>query len=389
MKHSWNKLSCKIGMELGRKCLGKMALCLLVIVIIAPISSAMADKNKVKIMTRNLYLGADIFKVVSVAGSANPLAVPIAVTEVFQTMQQTNFVERAEAIADEVMQYNPHCIGLQEVSTVLMQSPGDFVLGNMEPNATNVVYDYLTILLSALEARGLNYQVAVTVTNADVELPMIAGMTPEGMPVFSDVRLVDHDVILVRDDVVASNPLAMNYTYNAAMTLPNGPTLEFTRGYVAVDVDVKGEGYRFVNTHLEVGGDPGSDYAMLQAAQMQELLTVLSYEAKPVILVGDLNSSPYAPVEQAYSQAIAAGYVDTWTLRKKQSDGYTCCFNEAVNDPEAELYERIDHIMMLTKEKEILKVRAKVLGDEQIDQTINGLWPSDHAGVIAKIKFVD
>jgi len=218
---------------------------------------------------------------------------------------------------------------------------------------------------------------------------MIAGMTPEGMPLFNDVRLVDHDVILVRSDVAASNPLAMNFTYNAEMTLPNGPTLKFTRGYVAVDVNVKGEDYRFVNTHLEVGGEPGSDYAMLQAAQMQELLTVLSYEAKPIILVGDLNSSPDAPAGQAYSQAMAAGYVDTWDLRKRQSEGYTCCFDETVNDADAELYERIDHIMMLPKDKEIIKVRAKVLGDEEIDQTVNGLWPSDHAGVVAKIKFLE
>lgn len=367
----------------------KMIVCLLTVAVIAPINSAMADKNNVKVMTRNLYLGADIFKVVSAAGSTNPLAVPMAVTDVFRTMQQTNFVERAEAIADEIMQYNPHCIGLQEVSTILMQSPGDFVLGNMEPNATTVVYDYLAILLSALEARGLNYQVAVAVTNADVELPMIAGMTPEGMPFFNDVRLVDHDVILVRDDVTASNPLAMNFTYNAEMSLPNGPTLKFTRGYVAVDVDVKGEDYRFVNTHLEVGGEPGSDYAMLQSAQMQEILMVLSSEAKPVILVGDLNSSPYAPAGQAYSQAVAAGYVDTWDLRKKPSEGFTCCFDEAVNNSETELYERIDHILILPKEKGIINVRTKVLGDEPIDQTANGLWPSDHAGVVAKITCLD
>lgn len=389
MKQNWTGCYCEIVTGLAKKNLITVIVCLLTLAVISPITPAMADKNQVKVMTRNLYLGADIFQVVGASESTNPMAVPLAVTNVFKTMQQTNFVERAEAIADEIMQYSPHCIGLQEVSTILMQSPGDFVLGNMAPNAETVVYDYLTILLSALESRGLNYQVAVTVTNADVELPMIAGVTPEGMPVFNDVRLVDHDVILVRSDIAASNPLAANFAYNAEMSLPNGPTLKFTRGYVAVDINVKGEDYRFVNTHLEVGGEPGSGYAMLQAAQMQELVAVLSNETKPVILVGDLNSSPYAPVGQAYSQAVAAGYVDTWELRKNQSEGFTCCFNETVNNPETDLYERIDHIFMLPKEKEILKVRTKVLGDEPIDQTANGLWPSDHAGVIAKIAFLE
>ena len=63
-------------------------------------------KNKVKVMTRNLYLGADIFKVLAAAQNPDPslggLGVPIAVAELFQTVQYTNFPERAEAIAREI-----------------------------------------------------------------------------------------------------------------------------------------------------------------------------------------------------------------------------------------------------------------------------------------------
>jgi hypothetical protein len=35
----------------------------------------------------------------------------------------------------------------------------------------------------------------------------------------------------------------------------------------------------------------------------------------------------------------------------------------------------------------IEKVKSDVVGDEVKDMTPNGLWPSDHAGVVAKIRF--
>ena len=33
------------------------------------------------------------------------------------------------------------------------------------------------------------------------------------------------------------------------------------------------------------------------------------------------------------------------------------------------------------------KAMAVTTGDEEIDMTSSGLWPSDHAGVIGRIKF--
>ena len=54
---------------------------------------------------------------------------PIAVAEIFQTMQYTNFAELAEAIADEIKTAKPDVIGLQEVETYFLQSPGDMAGG--------------------------------------------------------------------------------------------------------------------------------------------------------------------------------------------------------------------------------------------------------------------
>ena len=76
--------------------------------LIAPATTAKRrwTKEKVKVMTRNLYLGADIFKVLEAAQNPDPalggLDVPIAVAELFQTVQYTNFPERAQAIANEI-----------------------------------------------------------------------------------------------------------------------------------------------------------------------------------------------------------------------------------------------------------------------------------------------
>jgi hypothetical protein len=318
---------------------------------LASVASAGLLGDRVKVMTRNLYLGADIFKVLEAAQNPDPanqgLDVPIAVAQLFQTVQYTNFPERAEAIANEIWFHRPH-----------------------------------------------------------LELPMLTGFTPEGYPTFDDLRLVDHDVILVRGDVDAWNTTAAPYATNVSETI-GGVTLEFTRGWVAADVDVCGETYRFVSTHLEVRSDPQSPFRVVQAAQMQELLTILSYETKPLILVGDFNSSPddvpgtgyvpdgqggYIPVDYVppYMQAtMYAGYLDAWDLIFFPRDGFTSGFDELVSDPTAELTSRIDLVLLNPQDEAIKRVTAITTGDNAFNMTPSGLWPSDHAGVVARIVFDD
>jgi endonuclease/exonuclease/phosphatase family metal-dependent hydrolase len=363
---------------------------------VIPMAMARSHQTNVNVMSRNIYIGGDIFRVYEAATNpeAGPLEVPLAVAQLYEIIAYTNFAERAEAIAAEIRKNRPHLIGLQEVSTILRQSPGDFLLGNPQP-ATEILYDYLSILLAALKKRHLNYEVAVTNTNADVELPMLTGFTPKGDPVLDDLRLIDHDVILVRKDVKYRNTLAQNYTTN--VSIPMGDlSLEFTRGFTALDAHIKNGVYRFVNTHLEVAGGPDYAFSAVQAAQMHELLTLLADEKKPVILVGDLNSDPddgafqseiYGMIYPAYLQAILAGYLDIWTLQSKPAE-LTCCFNETVDDPYASLYERIDHILIHSIHGlKVEKSKVNATGDQVQDMTVNGLRPSDHAGLFGRIKF--
>lgn len=363
------------------------------------------DNDKIKVMSRNIYLGADIFPVIAVAEQQaqlppeqqNPIAIPMAVSEVFQTVQATNFPERAQALADEIERRRPHVIGLQEV-TQWFTGPADSLVGGTS-QATDVAYDYLEILMANLAARGLDYVVASSVDNADLELPMVTGTDETGYPTFLDVRLHDRDVVLVKNKahVSFSNEYSGNFGTNGTVNVA-GMDIEFTRGYNMIDVNVRGADYRFVNTHLEVGG--GEPYSSLQAIQMNELLQVITATTAPetpVILVGDFNSSPDdVPFESAfgigmlyppYLQAVGSGYSDIWMSKKKPKDGFTCCFAAAVSDEDAELTQRIDHIFIDAKGREVAKLKSKVLGGSNADMTdVSGLNPSDHAGVFGKIK---
>lgn len=375
-----------------------------VLMLIALPSSVFAGDPKIKTMTRNLYLGADTFKVVE-AAQTDPDSIPYAVADVYQTMLYTNFWERAEALADEIALFEPDVIGLQEVFTYYIQTPGDFIFGN-PVQANTVVIDFYSVLDAALQMRGMDYT-AFTVTNADIEMPM-ADLNAGPPYYLSDIRLVDHDVILVREDHVASNEYKGNYQYQLELDL-GGTSVAFTRGYIALDVNIKGDDFRFVNTHLEVRSAPGSVFRVFQAAQMEELLGTIDYlswlfDSKPVVMVGDFNSSsedvpgesyvpdgqggyvlmPYVP---PYMMAIDAGYKDSWLEQKKYGDGFTSGFDEYVSDPTAELTSRIDLIFLDPKDLEIDKVKARVVGNKVEDMTPSGFWPSDHAGVVAKVKF--
>ncbi len=327
--------------------------------------------DELRVITRNIYVGADIFRVVQAPDPATALAEIVAV---YNTVIQTDFPERAEALADEILATQPHLVGLQEVSLIRTQDPGDVLIGNPVP-ATDVEFDYLQLLLDALAVRGLDYEAVAVVENADVELPLF-GMTVR------DVRLTDRDVLLARSDVLIDNVVSANFSDNVSVDL-SGLQIDFLRGYTAVDAWIGARPYRVVNTHLEVGGPFGAAIQQLQAA---ELADIFADELLPVVMLGDFNASPVSPPEQAYGQLTAAGNVDIWPLFSALP-GFTCCFNETLDDPDAMLSSRIDLVLVRNATTPAATVNtAEVLGDELDDLTPSGLWPSDHAGVFASLS---
>jgi len=341
-----------------------------------------SNPGTLSVMTRNVYVGADVDKIMM---AEDPNQIPLLVTEVFQSVLATNFPERAEALAKEILIKQPHLIGLQEVSLFRLQSPGDAVVGGTMP-AEDVVMDYLDILLQTMGAMGLEYEVVAKVENVDVEMPMVVSPVPE----FDDIRLTDYDVILAKKGIKISNVVERNY--KAKVTIP-GLGLEIPRGYTAVTVKINGNKYRFVNTHLE-DADQGGPLLQIQLAQAAELLQRLENIKFPTILVGDFNSA--APSEPTYNLIMQTNrYKDAWLENSllDNLEGLTYGHDLDLQNSYQNFWKRIDYVFVRDgrfrgMNLKLSNVSAEVLGDEISDKTTpSGLWPSDHGGVAAELTF--
>jgi len=323
-----------------------------------------SDSQPLTVMTYNVYVGSSAEPLLSVE---NLFAVPGEVAKMYNNVIASDFPSRATAIAKSIKTYQPHVIGLQEISLVRRQSPSDFIPDN-PTLAEEVVMDYLQILIDALHSEGLNYEVAAQIENIDIEMPML---TENGI---DDIRLTDYDVILSRSDVEISNPTSTNYT-NALTIEMLG--LVIHRGYAAVDATVSGVTYRFVNTHLEAYTEVN------RVAQTQELIDILADETLPIILVGDFNTR--APNGTAYQMILDGGYDDLWQMDSEGS-GNTCCQDGDLLNEITDHTGRIDHIYVRNFGHSI-SVKTHTVGDKSTDRLNSGLWPSDHAGVVAEITF--
>ena len=321
------------------------------------------------VMTYNVYVGG---RTDALLATTDLSQIPVRVAEMHATVLASDFPGRAAAIARIVKGAQPHLIGLQEISLLRMQEPGDSQV-NPQPNAETVTLDFLEVLQAALLAEGMSYQVAGKVENFDIEMPML---TDTGLV---NVRLTDYDVILARSDVAVANP--MSVVYQAKLPIPH-IMRDVPRGYVAVDATVAGVTYRVVNTHLE-SVDLPTGLPQPRLEQAKELIANLSAETRPVILLGDFNTQ--APEGLAYQLLLEAGYRDVWQA-DSAGTGNTCCQAADLQNDESELYERIDQIFIKgVSLRQGAAIRTATVGDQAADRTPVGLWPSDHAGVVAHL----
>ncbi|HEY9485551.1 MAG TPA: hypothetical protein VIQ04_02825, partial [Nitrososphaeraceae archaeon] len=142
-------------------------------------------ENRLTLMTWNIYQGANQS---SIFTATTPSEFVTAVGSAYNRIQATNFIERAESIAEKIQEIRPDLIGLQEVILLRTQIPSD---GNATL-ATYISFDYLEILIDALTKRGLIYKPVVVRASTDIEVP---GVTSTGL---MDIRFTDRDVLLAR-----------------------------------------------------------------------------------------------------------------------------------------------------------------------------------------------
>jgi endonuclease/exonuclease/phosphatase family metal-dependent hydrolase len=352
----------------GKTTLKALAAVVAVAAVAIPVSQArQSDRTggdaEVTVMTRNMFLGTDLKPILQ---APNQAALFQAVAAGWTQVQSNDIPARAEAMSREIASDKPDLIGLQEAMVFQTDTPPD----GPATHAETTVYDFVQLLVDELAQRGLEYEAVSVFNGTDAELP-------SGFPPTQDVRLRDRVVVLVRRDghgrheLEVSNPRSGRYA--AALTVPTVAGLVTQpRGWASVDVTVQGQSLRFVTTHLDAFS------SQIRTAQATELAAIGGASPLPVVLVGDFNSGPGTDTG-AYNVLAASGFADAWT----EPDGLTCCHTVDLHNPDPTLTKRVD--LVLTKGTFETK-RIEIVGERPNDRTHEGLWPSDHAGLVAKLR---
>jgi len=346
-----------------------------------PSHDPLGGDREVSVMTRNLYFGTELDQATAALASGDPNAIVAAVSQTWANIVASNIPERADAIADEIKDARPLLIGLQEVALFRTGAPDSF-FGN-PTRAETVRFDFLDSLLTELSERGLHYQVVAVHNGFDAEA---TGFTAPG--VLEDIRLTDRDVVLARSDLPPSQLKLSNVqvgTFNTIASVPignTGATFDVLRGWVSVDAKVRGQTFRFISAHLEVDSDVNPILNQIQFAQAQEILNGPANTNLPVLLVGDFNSRADGTGTPTYASLVGAGFDDVWTETHPGQLGNTFGHAPDLRNTTVNLTQRLDLVLF---RGDLQPIDSTVVGDELSDRTASGLWPSDHAGVVASL----
>jgi endonuclease/exonuclease/phosphatase family metal-dependent hydrolase len=331
--------------------------------VLAAVLGAAVGKKPVTltVMTRNLYLGANLDPIVKAKSLPDALN---AVATDWAQVQANDFPTRARAIAREIATVKPDVVGFQEAVLYRTQTPPDFTA----TPATHVALDYVAELRKALAARKLRYRFVAIAPWTDAELP-------SGSPATMDVRLTVRDALLVRVEKRLRIRRVRKVEY--ATVTPLIPDLVVAkRGYVYADATLSGRAFRIATTHLESFNDTS------QVTQGQELGKRLAAGKIPTVLLGDLNSRADGTGTPTHANLLGLGFKDAWTQAHPNDVGLSCCHGEDLRDLGGSFYSRIDYVLL---KNGFRAVAAGIVGQKPSDR-VGGLWPSDHAGVWARLR---
>jgi endonuclease/exonuclease/phosphatase family metal-dependent hydrolase len=359
--------------------------CAAVAVLCSPAAAQAAAKGPtVTVMTRNLFLGADL------APAINAPTIPAAIDgagTVWNELQSTKFAERVVPLAREIKASKADLVGLQEVALWRKQTPSDGGAKPISPlpgatPATAVEIDFLALLRAQL---GSSYKVAVVQEEFDAELPVDAdandatGTGPlAAAGADFDARLTMRDVILVRKgSKVKLGKTKVGHYKTRYEPNVGGIIIPVDRGWTSVEARVGKRKFRFLNTHLEAFGDP-----KIREAQAKELTKGPLRTSEQVILVGDLNSGDKKDNEPEKPGDELAFAALTKFGMKNNGARQSCCY-ENLFDPALVFDHTVDHVL---SKPGLATVKASVTGTNAAERTPSGLWPSDHGGVVSTVR---
>jgi endonuclease/exonuclease/phosphatase family metal-dependent hydrolase len=347
--------------------------------------------HEVRVMTRNLYLGADLTPAIRAGGLEEFVA---ANGQILREVTANDFPVRAKGLAHEILEQRPDLVGLQEVA-LWRTAPVDFAVLAEGPSATTVRYDYLQELLAQLNKSKPEYEVVVSQNEFDFEAPADEDGNPATGPYGADIngRLTMRDAILARRGagVQTANPNAGHFAHLLEVPILGSP-VPVTRGWESTDAKVRGSGwFRFVNTHLEAfdsaGNVPPPAVGAIRAAQAAELVAPggPATSSLPVVLAGDLNSDDDTVSDGdrlAYETLTAAGMAERST-----NSPLGCCLNssllaEGAGGSVADFDHQVDHVM--TRNPEEIGLQSSAVTGLL---PVNGFWDSDHGGLFSALRF--
>jgi endonuclease/exonuclease/phosphatase family metal-dependent hydrolase len=338
------------------------ALILLTAVVLVPSMAAGQDSGKavIKVMTYNVNEGTDFLEVLSATNVPDFLN---AVQVTLNNLDGTNPPLRMQAVAQEIAQTQPDLVGLQEVTT--------WSVGG------NVRYDMLQELLTALHDLGEDYLPVLVVDEFQLAAPL-----PDFVTI---VQCIDHDVILAR---AASEMELSNINqgrFSVILQLPTAlGTIDIPRGWGSVDVSLHGESFRFIVSHLEnyIAAAPGT--LLIQQAQASELALGPAGAGMPAVIAVDTNADALGgdPTIATYQLITSFGFGDAWFAVHPQVAGATWGYMPDTADPRPIVRQRIDYIFF----NHGIRTLTAQLAGQRVQEKVNGLWPSDHAGVRAGLQ---
>jgi endonuclease/exonuclease/phosphatase family metal-dependent hydrolase len=366
---------------------------LIAALLLVPAAAADAKPATVKVMTRNVYLGADLtpgVQATSLQGLVNGAG------KILNEVDINNFPVRAKGLASEILTTKPDVVGLQEVA-LWREQPCD--QNPLPPNATEVRVDFLAKLLGELNKARQMYRPVISKNEFDFEVwaNTDANESTSGpnCPLGSEIngRLTMRDVILVRRGVRAAKP--KSGTFKTLLRVkPAGVTVDVIRGWTSVDATVSGKKLHFVNAHFEAfdsnaanstNTDETVGNGQIRAAQAKELVAGPGRSRLPVIALGDFNSDVKTEVKpgdgSAYRALLKGGFVERST-----NSPLGCCLESSLITAKGggdvgDFDHKVDHVMT-NKPKKVKLLKSTITGRNPV----NGFWNSDHAGIFSSLR---